>query len=171
MKRVLIIGCSGSGKSTMARKLHHLTGLPIIHLDKEYWKPNWIETTPTEWEQIIRRLVHRPTWIMDGNFAGTLNLRIPAADTIIFLDYPTLICIYRTIKRMIRYWGRSRPDMTEGCNERFDWPFFHFILTYRTKRRQDILEKLRAAPTHKSTYIFKNDQQVKDYLQTCQNEM
>jgi len=117
MKRILIIGCSGAGKSTLARKLHEKTQIPIIHLDQEYFSPNWTEKPKEKWNSIVTELVKRDTWIMDGNYSSSFPIRIPRADTIIYLNKSTATCMWRVTKRVLTYYGKVRPDMVEGCPE------------------------------------------------------
>ncbi|MES2626184.1 MAG: AAA family ATPase, partial [Pseudomonadota bacterium] len=89
MQRIAIIGCGGSGKSTLANTLGQKLGLPVHHLDQLYWRPTWIETPKAEWESLQQQLCNQPAWIIDGNYGGTMDLRLAAADTVIFLDMPT----------------------------------------------------------------------------------
>lgn len=144
MKRVAIIGSGGAGKSTLAREMGAKTGLPVIHLDREYWKPGWVESEPDEWSARVAELVATDEWITDGNYGGTLDLRLQRADTIIFLDLPRSLCVFRTLKRGLTYRNRSRPDMTPGCNERLEWQFLKWIWQYPTSRRPGILNRLRS---------------------------
>jgi adenylate kinase family enzyme len=164
MKKVLIIGCGGAGKSTLAKKMGLLTGLPVIHLDQYYWKANWVASTPSEWEKRVQQLVQQPAWIMDGNYGGTMDSRIAQADTLIFLDYPSWLCLLRVLKRTVRYWRQTRPEMTAGCQERFSWPFLHYIAIYNRKRKPGILAKLNALTNQKTVVILKNKHQVKNFL-------
>ncbi len=127
MQKILIIGSSGAGKSTFALRLHKLTGIETIHLDKVYWQPNWVETPKDEWEKTIENLVKKDSWIMDGNYSGTLEIRIYFCDTVIFLDLPRTTCVRRVIKRSLFYKGSSRPDMAEGCAEKIDLEFLKFL--------------------------------------------
>ena len=92
MKKVLVIGCCGAGKSTFSRKLHHIINLELIRLDQYYHKPNWEEPEKEQWEQTVNNLVQKPSWIMDGNYKGTFDVRFKEADTIIYLDY-SILCI------------------------------------------------------------------------------
>ena len=87
MKKILVIGCCGAGKSTFSKKLHKILKLPLIHLDTYYHKPNWEEPEKEDWKKIVSSLAHRKEWIMDGNFSDTFDIRIPRSDTIIYLDY------------------------------------------------------------------------------------
>lgn len=144
MKRVVIIGSGGAGKSTFARRLHEATALPLIHLDAVFWRPNWTETPKDEWRKKVEELIKSDAWIMDGNFGGTMETRIAAADTAIFLDLPRALCTYRALKRAARYRRRTRPDMGAGCPEKFDLEFLSWIWNFskNTKPRiENLLEK------------------------------
>jgi len=120
MQRILVTGCCGAGKSTFSKKLQSILKLELIHLDQYYHKPNWEKPEKAEWEKTVNSLVQKPSWIMDGNFSGTMDVRIKSADTIIYLDYPTLKCFWRIIKRIVKYHGVLRSDMANGCKEQFD---------------------------------------------------
>jgi adenylate kinase family enzyme len=91
MRRVLVIGSGGSGKSTVAAQLGELLELEVNHLDKFYWNPGWVETAPDEWIKTVTELVNRDSWIIDGNYSGTLELRLRQCDTIVFLDLPRFL--------------------------------------------------------------------------------
>ncbi len=145
MKRVLIIGSGGAGKSTLARRMGEISGLPVIHLDAEHWRPGWIEPSKDEWAARVDELTRGESWIMDGNYGGTMSQRIAAADTILFLDLPRTTCLGRVVKRRIQYQGRSRPDMTAGCSERLTWQFVRWIWDYPRAKRPGILAQLRVA--------------------------
>lgn len=164
MQKVLIMGCSGAGKSTFARKLHTLTHLELIHLDEAYWKPNWVAPSKTEWNTKVQELLARPNWIMDGNFGGTKDQRIAAADTVILFDLPTWKCLWRVLKRTVRYWGKTRPDMHEGCPERLDIGFLWYITTFKSAKRPSILARIEVVRNEKNVIIFKNDTEVAQFL-------
>src|SRR4030042_844008 len=112
MKRVLILGPSGSGKSTLGERLGRILGIPIIHLDRYYWKPNWVSTPEEEWRAKVKDLIGSDSWVMDGNYTSTLRLRASAADTIIFIDVPRRLSYLRIFTRFLRYRGSTRPDVT-----------------------------------------------------------
>jgi len=130
MKKVAIIGSSGSGKSTFARRLGSATNLEVIHLDRIHWLPNWTETPKDEWRQKNLEIVQKKSWIIDGNYGGTMEIRLDAADTIIFLDMPRTICVYRILKRVALYRPGARPDLADGCDEKFDWEFVKWVWNY-----------------------------------------
>ena len=130
MQRVLVIGSCGAGKSTLAKRLHKATGLKPIHLDRFYHKPNWGKPTDEEWLETVKVLISGEDWIIDGNFGGTMEFRMKHCDTVIWLDFPRILCTYRTLKRTITHWNKTRSDMAEGCNERFDWEFTKYVWNF-----------------------------------------
>lgn len=165
MKRILILGCCGAGKSTFARSLNDITGLGIIHLDQEYWNPGWIETPKDIWEEKVAELVQQDSWIMDGNYSGSLDIRLPRTDTIIYLDRSTWTCLSRVIQRIWKYKGRSRPDMIEGCKERFDWEFIHYVAVFNIVSKKRILHKLKKINNNQNLHILKNAPQIQKFLE------
>lgn len=163
MNRVVVIGSGGSGKSTFSRELGRVTGIPVIHLDREYWRPGWEETPKDEWKARVADMLEGERWIMDGNFGGTREMRMQAADTIIFLDLPRRVCLYRILKRTFKYYGRSRPDMAEGCLERLDLEFVMWVWNYKHRSRKRLLAELEGLE-EKSVMILRNQRQVSDFL-------
>lgn len=168
MKRVIVIGSGGSGKSTFARDLGERSGIDVIHLDREYWRPNWDAMPADEWQGTVAEMLKRDRWIMDGNFGGTREMRMRAADTIIFLDLPRRVCLYRIFKRTIKYYGRSRPDMTEGCDERFDLEFVRWIWNYPKTSRQRLFKELEKFP-EKHVVILRSTNEVNEFLASVTN--
>ena len=142
MQRVLVIGSPGSGKSTFATELAKRTGLPLIHLDQQYWKPGWVETPKEQWRSRVAGLVAGEKWIIDGNYSGTLELRLTRADTVIMLDVPARVCVARVLRRLMQSRGRSRPDMAEGCPEKLNIPFLFYIVTFPFTRRSRMEQRL-----------------------------
>jgi adenylate kinase family enzyme len=142
MRRVLTLGCPGAGKSTLGQRLAQARGLKLFHLDQLYWHPGWIETNKEEWRDQLSELLGREEWIIDGNYGNTLPLRLASADTAIFLDFSRWVCLSRTLRRVIRWRGRTRADMPHGCPERFDWDLLRYIWTFRISQRPRILREL-----------------------------
>lgn len=142
MDRVLVVGCSGAGKTSFALRLGEKTGLPVVHLDREFWRPGWTEPSMTVWRHQVEELAARPRWIMDGEFRNSLDLRLPRADTVIFLDMPRWLSLARVARRTVRHFGRTRVDMAPGCYERFDWTFMKYIWKYEHKVRPRLCAKL-----------------------------
>ncbi|MBN9006384.1 MAG: DNA topology modulation protein [Rhizobiales bacterium] len=151
MQRVLVMGSSGSGKSTFARKLSAMTGIPIISLDALFWKPGWSPSVAAEFEQRVTEAMNAPCWIMDGDYlAHVVNLRRERADTAIWFDLPRVTCMIGVMTRIATSYGRVRAEMAPGCPERIDLEFLRYVWTYRRKRRPRLIsfvESFRADQT------------------------
>ncbi len=137
-QRICIVGNGGAGKSTLAVKLGEEFKLPVCHIDKLYWLPGWEKRPKDEYLKLLEEVVQQDRWIIDGNNKSTMPMRFKRADLIVFLDYHPFFCCYRAIKRMLL--TVSRPDMANGCRERFNMPFYQWILGYR-KQQNPIVYK------------------------------
>jgi adenylate kinase family enzyme len=135
MNRVLVIGSGGSGKSITSIALGKRTGLPVVHLDKVFWRPGWDRITPEDWQAVTTTILAEESWILDGNYGSTMSRRVKAADTIIFLDMPRLLCVWRVVLRRLQYRGRARPSLPTGCEEQLSFEFLWWILAYPRTRR------------------------------------
>lgn len=140
----MIIGSGGAGKSTLARELGARLGIRVVHLDAHFWNPGWVPTPKADWLETQHELMRPETWIMDGNYGGTMDARLALADTAIFLDLPRLTCITRALVRRVQYHGRSRPDIAPGCPEKIDLEFLRWIWDFPRTKRPGILKKLEA---------------------------
>ena len=163
MERILIIGCAGAGKSTLAMALGQKTGLPVVHLDKLFWKKGWVESTREELDEKIMRETAKDRWIMDGNYTRTLPMRLQRCDGVLFLDFPRWLCLCSVLKRVICNYGKVRPDMPEGCPERLDWEFLVWIWNFNKHNRARILRALENAPDVK-LILLKNRKEVRKYM-------
>lgn len=135
MRRVLIIGPCGSDKSTLARELAPRLGLPLTHMDQLGWQAGWIETEKAELHARLAGVVAGETWLIEGNYGSILAPRLARADTVIYLDFPIRLCLWRLAKRIRANRGQSRPDMPEGCPERFDAAFFWYVMNWNSGPR------------------------------------
>ena len=163
MERIVIIGCSGAGKSTLARQLGEKLNLPVVHLDKLWWKPGWEERSREEFDAKLAEELKKPQWIMDGNFDRTMEVRIARCDTIIYLDFNRITCLLGVLKRVITTYGKVRPDMGEGCPERFDWDFLKWVWNFNKKKREKNYRLLNETK-HAETIVLKNRRMVKRFL-------
>ncbi|MGE5674458.1 MAG: DNA topology modulation protein [Mycobacterium leprae] len=164
MERIVLIGSGGAGKSTLAKQLAARLDLPVHHLDALYWKPGWTPTPRPEWEAIQRQLVTGDRWIIDGNYAATMGIRLAAADTVIYLDYPRLLCLWRAFKRVLQYRKRTRPDMGEGCPEMIDREFVRWIWRFPIDERPKLLERLAAMANTKQVIRLRSPKAAARFL-------
>ncbi len=160
----MVIGCSGTGKSTLAQTLAKKSHYPIIFLDQHYWKEGWKETPEPEWRETIKGLIKGHSWIMDGNYSGTWDLRLPVTDMVIYLDYPTYIPLFRALWRIFSQYGKTRTDMAADCPERLDWDFINYILTFRKKRRRKHITHLKEHEQTTRILIFTHPKELKLWL-------
>ncbi len=164
MKRILVIGSGGAGKSTFSRRLGEITGIEVVHLDKLYWKPNWVEPPKDEWKQIVEKELSKDEWIMDGNFGGTMEMRLEKCDTAILLDLPRTLCLYRVLKRRFKYHKTNRPDMSKDCHEKIDFKFLKWIWDYPKKNKPLIEEKLKHSESEKIIIRLSSKSEVEKFL-------
>ena len=170
MRRIMIVGPPGSGKSTLARDLGAVLDLPVIHLDAHYWLPGWVEPPLDVWRERVRQLVLGETWILDGNYSDTFDLRLAVADTIVFLDLPRHICLTRVIARSLRSFGRVRPDAAPGCRERLDVAFLRWVWAYPGQRRPAMVRRLDEVEGHMRVIWLRNAGDVRTFLRTLAAE-
>ncbi|MGI9272772.1 MAG: DNA topology modulation protein FlaR [Woeseiaceae bacterium] len=164
MKRVMIIGGAGSGKSTLALKLGDVTGLPVIHIDKMYWLPGWVEREREEVHRLAREAAQGERWILDGNNSATMWDRVARADTLIFLDFSTMRRLWRILWRIVVSYGQVRPDMQEDCPEQFDWAFLKFVAGYGKDGRIRTRQFLKKLPDTIDVFHLCKKTEVRNFL-------
>ena len=169
MERILIIGCGGSGKSTLARQLGEKLNLPVVHLDKLFWKPGWVESSKEEIDAKIMEEISKPQWIMDGNFNRTMPVRIKYCDAVIYLDFSRFACLRGVAKRILTTYGKVRPDMGEGCPERIDWEFLKWVWNFNKNKREKYYRLLNETEGIEKI-VLKNRRAVKKFLKWAEEE-
>ncbi len=162
MKKVIILGSPGAGKSTFSFALAEKTGFPLYHLDKMFWREGWVSIEKEEFDTELMQILQRDEWIIDGNYGRTIPMRLEKCDTVFYLDYPRLVCFFGVIRRVLGSLGKTRPDMAEGCPERFNREFLKHVWTFRKKKRAKILALLDAS--NAQIHIFRSRKEAKRYL-------
>jgi adenylate kinase family enzyme len=130
MRRIVILGCAGSGKSTLARRLGRQLQLPVVHLDRLFWRPGWTWPEIPGFRTRVAEAIAGEAWISDGNYVLTsFDLTVPRADTIIILERPRWLCLFRVLWRSLSH--RERPDLPQGCQEKLDWQLISYVWRFR----------------------------------------
>jgi adenylate kinase family enzyme len=163
LKKIIIIGSGGAGKSTLALRLGELLNLPVYHLDRLFWKPGWVEADRDEFRAAMIQIMGKDEWIIDGNFDSTLPLRLQYCDTVIMLDYSRLTCFTGYFKRYVKYKGITRPSMTEGCDEKLDLSYLKWLWNF-PKIKLKIIDEIYKYKETKKVLIFKNRKETERFV-------
>ena len=158
MKKVIVIGCPGSGKSTVSRALHNKTGIPLYHLDMMYWNADKTTVEKSVFLERLSVVLEKDEWIIDGNYGSTMELRMAACDMVIFLDYPLDVCLDVIKERR----GKPRSDMPWIETEE-DAEFIEFIKSYNEQQKPKVLELLKKY-SDKNIVIFKSREEANAFL-------
>ena len=166
MKKIMVIGCPGSGKSTFSRALHNVTGIPLFHLDMLYWNADRTIVEKAVFRERLADTIQKNEWIIDGNYGSTIELRLQACDTVIFLDYPLEVCLAGVQERK----GKPRTDMPWVENDEEDIEFIEFIKNYNSQSRPTVMELLNKY-FYKDIYIFKSRNEADEFLRQMKTLM
>jgi adenylate kinase family enzyme len=139
MRRIIVVGCQGSGKTSLALKLGRKLGLPVVHLDVLYWRPGWKQSDRPSFRVRVADAIASEGWVVDGSFPGlAFDLTLARADTLIVIERPHWLCLWRVVRRSAFDRDRTRPDLPEGCPEQFDWDLMRQVWRYNADRRPSI---------------------------------
>lgn len=169
-RRIMVIGCSGSGKSTFSRALSEKTGIPVIHLDAHWWREGWTNASKEEFDSWQESAVRGESWIIDGNYNRTLETRLKYADMVVDFRIPRYKCLSGVVKRYLKYRNKTRPDMGEGCNEQLDFEFIKFIWSFNKKNAPENDRKIGKYPEVKHI-IFKSRKEADLFLRESVTEV
>ena len=158
MKKIIVIGCPGSGKSTFSKALHNITKIPLYHLDMLFWNKDKTTIEKTVFLERLLKIIKNDEWIIDGNYASTMDLRMQKCDTVIFLDYPLDVCLEGIKERK----GKARSDMP-WIESDDDIEFLEYVKNYNSQCRPNVIELLRKY-SNKDIYIFSNREQAEEFL-------
>jgi adenylate kinase family enzyme len=166
MNRIVVIGCSAAGKSTIARELGKIFGLEVVHMDKIMWKSGCQLTEPHEEPaEVVRLLENRESWIIDGNYTASLHLRLEQADLVVVIDYPRWLCTLRAMKRLFQFRGKTRPDMGVNCPEQFNFGFLKWIWKYPHKEKPELIRQLKVHASHAKIVFIRGDREAAEFLE------
>ena len=168
MRRVLVLGCPGAGKSTLARSLGEALSLPVVHLDKLWWKSGWVNRTEGEFDALLDAVLLGEEWVIDGNYLRTLPRRLERCDAVVLLDYPRRVCLFRALRRILSWRGRTRPDMAADCPERLDGEFVRWIWEFHRTQRPQVLELLDGWTGEK--HVFRSAKDSARFLAKLERE-
>lgn len=167
--RVLVIGCSGGGKSTLAGMISSRFDLPFISMDREFfWLSGWVERSRLEQRALIAESVARERWIMDGNNSGSFDLRLPRTDLVIWVRLPRILCIWGAVTRWLKWRGRTRPEMAPGCTERVDLEFLSYIWNYEKRHAPFVIRGLAAHSPDVPVVELKSRRDVRELLDSLE---
>lgn len=148
--KIVIIGSPGAGKSTFARALGDILHIEVFHLDRYFWERGWKEYSRQKRRAIEQALVSgHDRWIIEGTYLGSSDSRLNAANTIIFLDMPRLLCLRQAVKRHVTFMGRSRPDIPDGCTDKLGFLYILKILVFPHRGRRELLTKIKEIRAYK----------------------
>ena len=163
MRRIMVIGCSGAGKSWLSTRIAKALELPLISLDSEYWKPDWTPSEHKAWLRHVDLLSSASDWVIDGNYAGTLDIRMPRADVVIFLDLPRWRAMLGLLYRTLTNLGHVREGMAEGCRERLDFKFLLYAWRCRNAIRAGTLAAMAGLRPDQRGFILKTRKDIDSF--------
>ena len=171
MRRIAVIGCSGGGKSTLVRALAARLGLPVIHLDVLYWEPGWVEGDYAAFRRRLAEAVSAEQWIADGNFPDSGDLHFARAETVVWVDQPRLLCLWRVIWRVVVTGGGRRPDLPEGCRETFDPWLWGYVWNWNRETRPKVEASLADHAPGTSLVRLRSDREIAAWLATINSPL
>lgn len=165
-KKICLFGCPGSGKSTLGKNLSLLLNLEVYHLDNVYWLPNWNKLSKEEFDIELSKLLENDSYIIEGNYNRTLDIRLKECDLAIYLDFNRITCLISVIKRYFMYKNKTRDDITIGCDESLDKEFISYVWNFNKLHRKKYYQKLE--DFNKKYIILRSRREVKRFLKTLE---
>lgn len=166
-QRIIILGSIGSGKTALAKRINNRQRIPVYHLDKEYWQPNWSRPDEKDWQKKLVNLASQDTWVMDGNYIETLEIRLSKADLVIMLDIEQKVCIRGLFFRTLKGLFIKRNDLGKGCKDTFNKGYSDLVewaKQFKEKYYPALLEKCYRYPNI-DIKIFKTRKEAKKFVE------
>jgi len=168
---VLVLGPGGAGKSVLSRELASITGLPLVHLDREFWGPQWEKPHSDVWHARLDELLAGDAWIVDGTHVDTIDRRLERADGVIWLDYPRRVAVGGVLTRLLTRSGRQRADLAPGCRNRLDREYVSWVWrNYQRETRPALTAALERHGDHIERRTLRNRRQAQRWLRTLRNK-
>ncbi len=167
LKRIAVIGNAGSGKSTVAQKLQSVLHLPLYHLDQYFWKPGWGQPDRDEYKKIHDELCDRDEWIIEGTNLSLWDHRMERAQALVILKIPRLQCLWRIVKRAIKFHGKETPSSAQGCPERINGAFFKFLKwawDFELKFEAKVAELMEKYGHSKPIIVLQSQKEIDTFL-------
>lgn len=163
INKISVVGGSGCGKTVLTNNLSKVLKLPVYHLDGINYDKDWVQIDKNIRDTKIRNIIKEDKWIVDGSYKSTMLERFEAADLIIYLDYSTIAQLKGVMNRFFKNHGKEKEEIP-GCKERMNWTFFKFVITWRKKKRENILKSLDKIENKDKIIIFKNRKELNKWF-------
>lgn len=170
MRRIMIVGQPGAGKSTLARNLGERTGLPVVHIDTIHWQPGWVERTRDEKTRLCLEVEAREQWIFEGGHSSTWENRVARAELLVWIDRPAPIRFWRVMLRTLRQRGQTRADLPENCPEQLGklGELLSFMWHSRHSARVKMAQLVMAAPAGCRVVCLRSDRETQAFLESIE---
>lgn len=174
MKKLLVLGPYGAGKTKFSSELSESLNIPVFHLDRFFWLRDWETPSKEKWEAINKNITIQKEWIIDGNYIKTLDIRIIEADIIIYLDVNRWVAFYRVIRRTLLNLRKSRADLPDECKDKIDLRFFLSVLKFNDIIKPLIFKKIKINMAQNKLIVYNSNAKsfFINYLQSlkdCEN--
>ncbi|WP_080874514.1 hypothetical protein [Oceanobacillus timonensis] len=167
VNRIIVIGCPGAGKSTLSAQIAQIRNIPLVHLDNIQWIDDDTTVSQTDFDAKLKEEIQKKEWIMDGNYARTLALRMGRADVVIWLDFPRSVCFYRILKRYVKNKGKKNPH---GNPDRLDFSFLRFVWNYK-KENDSKIKSLKVKYQEQLHFNhIRSGRQLKEFMQKFESQ-
>lgn len=163
-RRVMVIGSPGSGKSSLCQTLSEKLSLPLIELDREYWRPGWMRPDPAVWKAEAAALAARDEWVMQGTYPSTMDIRVARADWLVWVDLPMPVCFGHEFRQMLKARREKMAEVAPGCPRRFDLALLRFVWSFPTTVTPRIAAMVARERRNRTIFILRSPREREDFL-------
>ncbi len=166
--RIIVLGCSGAGKSTFTRMASKTLGLPAVHLDQLFWQPGWVEGDKDEFLTKVAAIADQESWIVDGGYRITWPHTMPRAHAVVYLDLPRWKSMIGVIKRILTTYGKVRTDSAPGCPERLDLEFLKYVWTWDKQVKPVVEHAINTRPSGCALHTLRQRHEMQKVIDALQ---